>query len=493
MKIADIPTLKFPIPFANAAGPGYIRPIPEASQIGIQDGAASLTDGFPPLSMTPEGAGGTWPFGQDFNGLLLQITQWVQWLNNAGGPVGYDGTFSSAIGGYPQGAVLAAATSGWFWISTVDDNTSDPDTGGANWVGYTPTDLYAADSGTANAMVATLTPAPPSFAALTGWSIKIKKGAADNTSSVTLNLNGFGAKPVVHPDGSNVLPGELPSSGMATVVPDGTSYQLQNGGGGGGSSGRTILSGDTTFYIATTGNDANDGLTALTPWLTFQHAWNVINDTYDLAGFNATVTVADGTYTAGFSAYGRPPGADNVNSILFMSTSGNANSCIINDSGTAFGAGYGAAYTLQNFKVTSGGNSVDANAGGQINHTGMVFGSAANAHMFAWNGGRIYCEGNYAITGSAEWHLNATRGGEIYFDTSVTAVTVSGSPAFSSEFALCAAAAQIYCDTGVVTFSGSATGKKYIVEANGVIDTNGGGGSFPGSIAGTTQTGGQYV
>jgi len=54
---------KFPIPFANAAGPSFIRPIPTASQIGIQDGAASLTDGFPPDCFTPVVAGGTPPFG----------------------------------------------------------------------------------------------------------------------------------------------------------------------------------------------------------------------------------------------------------------------------------------------------------------------------------------------------------------------------------------------------------------------------------------------
>lgn len=134
MKLADIPA-KFPIAFAADAGGSYIRPIPEASQIGIENGAASLFDGFPPLCATPLTAGGVPPFMQDMNGILNQITLWSQW-QNAGASVIYDSGFSTSIGGYPKGAVLASATiTGLFWTSTVDDNATDPDGGGsAGWV-----------------------------------------------------------------------------------------------------------------------------------------------------------------------------------------------------------------------------------------------------------------------------------------------------------------------------------------------------------------------
>ncbi len=128
----DIP-VKFPIPWANAAGGSYIRAVPVVSQIGITPGAASLTDGFVPLNMTPPASGGIPPFGQDTNGILKQITQWNQW-QQAGAPVFYDGTFSTAIGGYPKGAMLMAAAGGGWWVSTVDNNVSDPDTGGGNWL-----------------------------------------------------------------------------------------------------------------------------------------------------------------------------------------------------------------------------------------------------------------------------------------------------------------------------------------------------------------------
>lgn len=131
MQLTDIPD-KLPLPFAAAAGPSYIRSIPTASQIGITPGAASLTDGFPPLNFNPVASGGIPPFGQDMNGILNWVSAWAQWVS-AGSPVSFDSTFATAIGGYPRGALLNSLSSVGFWSSLVDDNTTNPDTGGANW------------------------------------------------------------------------------------------------------------------------------------------------------------------------------------------------------------------------------------------------------------------------------------------------------------------------------------------------------------------------
>lgn len=130
---ASIPG-KFPIPWANSAGSSFINfPVPTASQIGITNCAASLTDGMPPKTMQAVSAGGCAPFGQDINGILKQITLWSQW-QSAGAPVFYDSGFSTSIGGYPKWTILSnASTVGCYWISQVENNSSDPDTGGANW------------------------------------------------------------------------------------------------------------------------------------------------------------------------------------------------------------------------------------------------------------------------------------------------------------------------------------------------------------------------
>lgn len=134
MQQSNIPS-KFGIPWGNAAGPTYIQTIPQASQIGITNCRASLTDGFPPLTFIPSSSGGCPPFGKDFNGILNQITQWSQW-QSAGGPVFWDSAFSTSIGGYPKGAVLQSAVLlGRMWLSTADNNTTNPDSQtSANWV-----------------------------------------------------------------------------------------------------------------------------------------------------------------------------------------------------------------------------------------------------------------------------------------------------------------------------------------------------------------------
>ena len=129
---------KFPLIFGQNAAPQFIRSIPTPSQQGINPGAASLNDGFPPVTFQPTNAGGIPPDGRDFNGILNQLSAWCQWLSGGGaGAIPFDAAFSTSIGGYPKGAWLAAAgVAGYYWISTADNNTNNPDTGGANWVSF---------------------------------------------------------------------------------------------------------------------------------------------------------------------------------------------------------------------------------------------------------------------------------------------------------------------------------------------------------------------
>jgi hypothetical protein len=129
MLSSDIPD-KIPLPFADS---GTKNAIPTASQIGITPGAASLTDGFPPLTFTPVSAGGIPPSGADFNGIFNMITAIQQW-QSAGGIFKYDSAFSAEIGGYPKGAVLMSDDNASKFISLIDNNTDDPNSGtSVNW------------------------------------------------------------------------------------------------------------------------------------------------------------------------------------------------------------------------------------------------------------------------------------------------------------------------------------------------------------------------
>jgi hypothetical protein len=133
MQDSNVPA-KYPVLFASSAPAGNVTsPIPATAQ---SNGLVSFPTGWQQINFTPLAAGGVPPWGKDFNGLFNVVTAWQQWAQ-AGGPIFYDAAFSAAIGGYPKWAMLAnAATVGLFWISLVDNNTTDPDAGGANWLPF---------------------------------------------------------------------------------------------------------------------------------------------------------------------------------------------------------------------------------------------------------------------------------------------------------------------------------------------------------------------
>ncbi|OZI39043.1 hypothetical protein CEG14_05775 [Bordetella genomosp. 1] len=129
MQASNAPS-KSPVAFAEG---GSKNTIPVASQIGVSPGAASFTDGFPPLTMTPVTAGGIPPFGQDFNGILYFLSAAVRWTQ-AGGGYPFDAAFVAAVGGYPKGARILSNDSLTIWVSQVDNNAVDPNAGAsASW------------------------------------------------------------------------------------------------------------------------------------------------------------------------------------------------------------------------------------------------------------------------------------------------------------------------------------------------------------------------
>lgn len=140
------------LPFANS---GAKQTIPVASQIGIVNGRASYTDGFPPLTRTPIVAGGVPPFGTDMNGILNAATAIQQW-QTAGGIFKFNSAWSTANTGYPKGAVLCNAQNDGAWLSLVENNTTDPDAAAnTNWA---PIDGYGSTAIALTNANVTLTP-----------------------------------------------------------------------------------------------------------------------------------------------------------------------------------------------------------------------------------------------------------------------------------------------------------------------------------------------
>lgn len=130
MQLSNLPAWVAKV-FAQDATGSYVRAVPVTT---TDPGAASHALGFPPQTFTAEGAGGTPPDGRDVNGVLNYLAAWARW-QGAGGSVTFSAAVASA-GGYPKGAVvLSASVAGLFFVSTADDNTTNPESGGAaNWL-----------------------------------------------------------------------------------------------------------------------------------------------------------------------------------------------------------------------------------------------------------------------------------------------------------------------------------------------------------------------
>jgi hypothetical protein len=134
---------KFDAPWASGAGGSYLtNPVPVTTGSG---NAASQDLGFPPNTAVDPSAGGVPPDISDFNGMGYYATAWLQWLQ-AGGRIVYDAVFAAAIGGYPRGAVLrSSATDDQFWLSTAENNATDPDGGSpADWTSLFVGPIFAA-------------------------------------------------------------------------------------------------------------------------------------------------------------------------------------------------------------------------------------------------------------------------------------------------------------------------------------------------------------
>lgn len=90
------------IPFANE---GEKNEIPENRSEDMKANRATLSSGFPNITMQPIAAGGMPPSGKDMNGILNLLSQHVVY-QNSGGLYKFNSELCAAVGGYPKGAVL---------------------------------------------------------------------------------------------------------------------------------------------------------------------------------------------------------------------------------------------------------------------------------------------------------------------------------------------------------------------------------------------------
>ena len=241
MNLSSVP-YKFQYVWGQNAASGFVTdPVPATTSAP----AASQSLGFPPATAEPTAAGGTPPNINDVNGALFYVTSWTQWLQ-AGFPVQYDATFQTNIGGYPNTALIGSvAYPGVVWQSTADNNTSDPDTGGANWQQYPPHGQQSS-----SVSFSFTVPAGVTRVFGEGWG----GGAGGGGTSASAAAFGGGGGAGGYASGwLNVVPGQVLAVTVGVGGTAGSAGSVPGPGGNGGSS--HVTDGTTTL----TGNGGSGG------------------------------------------------------------------------------------------------------------------------------------------------------------------------------------------------------------------------------------------
>lgn len=413
------------------------------------------------------------------------------WMKDCTGPTANDGTkvkaaWLNAVIGLCRSLIRGNGNTGAGPAVVTEDNADDMALRAIQHLIQRGQTLYGVDSGSANALVVSLTPALAEYKA--GTKLRIK-AANNNTNIATLNVNALGAKSVVRRDGTALLSGDIIAGAVQDYVYDGTKFQMP------GASAKPIPSANLDLYVNTTlGNDANDGGANLSgrALKTIQAAVTKAFG-YEPSQFTITIHVADGTYAESISTPSIPGPSiiidGNVTTpanVLISSSSGSCftvrgpNAAIVknlkyscSDAGSAGLAAEGAGATLQNLNTESGavvGWAFLATSLGNIR---------IGTHKFTANTG--YCFGAY------QNGLVSLVGGSVY--TISTTITVTAFATVVSGGGIVVPAVSI------PTFvnAGNVTGLKYSGRLNGVIDSQGFGGTYFPGTSGSLTTGAQYA
>ena len=83
--------------------------------------------------------------------------------------------------------------------------------------------MYAADAGSTDTYVITLSPVPSAYS--TGMVVFFKAATA-NTGAATLNVNSLGAKTIVKNGATTLADNDINATQVVCVIYDGTNFQL---------------------------------------------------------------------------------------------------------------------------------------------------------------------------------------------------------------------------------------------------------------------------
>ena len=129
------PEVMWPKPFAwNATNKNTIQ---EERQPSQDEQDATVKEGLPLVTMTPQDVGGIAPNGQDFNGIFYAISSNMV-HRQKGLRIQFDPAYAAKIGGYEQGCILASNDYTRDYISLIPNNLTNPNGSGTagRWAVY---------------------------------------------------------------------------------------------------------------------------------------------------------------------------------------------------------------------------------------------------------------------------------------------------------------------------------------------------------------------
>lgn len=413
------------------------------------------------------------------------------WMKDCTAPNNNDGTklkaslFNSFIANL-RALVRGNGNTGGGPAVVAEDNADDMLLRGVSHLIQRGQTLYGVAAGTANALTVSLSPALAEYKA--GLSLQVK-ALATNSAAATIKVNGLGEKSIVRMDGSPLLVGDSRAGSILPLVYDGTAFQLRS------AIGAAALPFNTTIYVRTTGNDSNDG-SANDDAHAFRTIQKAINHSlmYNLSGFDITIQIADGTYTAGAHC----PTLNGSGRVYIIGNTPTPANVYVHAAG---GDGFyvtGKNYIIRGLKVavdtmTGGLGAGFRLEGGVVMLGNIEFGACAGPHILSDAGSlaSISPTDSLTITGGGLAHMLANAGG--VFDLTGCALNQTGTVTFSSAFAVAQRGGTIQGAYLSRAIGGTVNGPRYSANTNGIIESNGSSTYYPGSSAGSTSTGGQYV
>lgn len=255
--------------------------------------------------------------------------------------------------------------------------------------------------------------------------------------------------------------------------------------------GRQKNTGDRTFYVRKDGSDSNDGgaNTAGGAFLTIQAAIDRYQKHSDPQGFLTTIQVAAGTYVEQLRVFGRPAGE-----LQYLTIKGNEadpTTVVVRHTASFAATVWAWGWVdvdlrgLQIENLHANGMGVTSQMHAMVGVFNCKLHAAAYQHLYALYHGHLYCSTCTCDAGSQSF-LGADTSSIIEVDN----ITFTGTPAFSYATVW---ATNLSVVLNPSTWTGAATGKRFVANTNSIIQVYGGGANhIPGNAVGETATGGVY-